>query len=221
MTTAGPTDGASPGDPRSARAVRRTLAALMALAGAGLGISVLLSEADVWAMPTLSHLGADPGAGAMFRATMLVVGMVGLALAAQVVRLLGRLRARGRIGARWVRLYELAFWAVPVGFLGVAAFPLGVAPLVELAHGTAAYAIPIAVLVLMLTARLAIPGLGPAFGRASLLVIAAILLLYLAALDMLISYALMEAIGFALGAAWFAAFVERLVRLDQRGPSSR
>ena len=201
----------------SSRAIRWTVAALVAVAGLGLAVSMLVAESDVWAMPTLSHLGADPTAGPPFRATMLAVGLLGLVLAAQVTRLLGRLGAAGLVGRAWARLYALAFWVVPAGFLGVAVFPLGVAPLVELAHGTAAYAIPVAMLVLMLTARLAVPSLGPAFGRASLLVIAVVLLLYLAALGALISYALMEAIAFAVGAAWFVSFVDRLVRLDRSG----
>lgn len=200
-------------------AIRWTLAAFVVVAGAGLAVAILVAESDVWALPTLSQLSADPEAGRPFRVTMLVVGVIGLVLAGQVVRLLGRLRAAGQIGPRWVPLYELAFWVVPLGFLGVAVFPLGVGPLVELAHGTAAYAIPIAVLVLLLTARLAIPTLGPAFGRASLAVIAIVLLLYVAAVGGGISFALMEAIGFGLGAAWFVAFVERLVRLDDLEPA--
>jgi hypothetical protein len=203
----------------SARAIRATLAAFVGVAAVGLVSSMLRAERDVWAMPTLSHLSADPGAGSIFRSTMAVVGLIGLALAAQVVPLLRRLRARGLLGRRWAALFTVAFWVMPLGFLGVAAFPLGVAPLIELAHGTAAYAIPIAVIVLMLTARLAIPSLGHGFGRASLLVIAAALLLYLAALGGLMSYALMEAIAFGIGAAWFVAFVERLVRLDEGAKS--
>ena len=198
----------------SARAIRSTLAALVVVAATGIAVSMLVAEGDVWALPTLSHLSADATAGRPFRVTMLVVGVLGLALAAQVVRLLGRMRTEGLIGPRWARLYRLAFRVVPVGFLGVAVFPLGVAPFVELAHGTAAYAIPIAVLVLMLTARLAIPGLGAAFGRASLLVIVVVLLLYVAAVGAAVSFAVMEAIAFGIGAAWFVVFVEALVRLD-------
>jgi hypothetical protein len=213
----GPDGSVRPGStrPATARWIRWTLAGFVGVAAIGLAISMLLAEGDVWALPTLSHLSADPGGGAVFRGTMALVGLIGLALAAQLVRLLRQLRGRHLIGGRWATLFALAFWAMPLGFLGVAAFPLGVAPLVELAHGTAAYAIPIAVIVLMLTARLAVPALGHAFGRASLLVIAAALLLYVAALGGLMSYALMEAIAFGLGGAWFVAFVDRLTRLDE------
>lgn len=80
-----------------------------------------------------------------------------------------------------------------------------------------AYSIPIAVLVLMLTARLAVPGLGPRFGRASLLVLASALLLYLAAVAGATPFSWMEAAAFAAGAAWFVAFVDRLARLAVEG----
>ena len=133
--------------------------------------------------------------------------------------LLGRLRERGLVGRRWARLQALAFWAIGLGFLGVGAFPLGMSPYLEIAHGVAAYAPAIAALTLMLTATLAVPALGAAFGRASLLVLAAALLLYLLAVGGLISYALMEALAFGLGGAWFVAFVTGLVRLDDLGRS--
>ena len=69
------------------------------------------------------------------------------------------------------------------------------------------FAPAIAALTLMLTATLAVPALGAAFGRASLLVLAGAPILYLLAVGGLISYALMEALAFGLGGAWFVAFV--------------
>jgi hypothetical protein len=197
-----------------ARNVRWTVTAMVAVAVVGLTASALRAESDVWAMATLSHLSKDPGSGPLFRLTMGVVGTLGLVLAWQVGALLGRLRDRGMIGSRWAALYSLVFWVVALGFIGVGVFPLGVAPLIELAHGTAAYAIPVSVLIPMLTVRLAVPEFDERFGRASLLVLAAALLLYLAAVGSLISYALMEALAFGIGAAWFVVFVEQLVRLD-------
>ncbi len=188
---------------------------MITFAAIGLTVSALRAESDVWAMATLSHLSADPGSGPLFRLTMLVVGVSALVLAWQMRAVLDRLVATGRLGRRWRPLYELVLWVCGLGFLGVAAFPLGVAPLVELAHGTAAYAIPIAVLIPMFTARLAIPALDERFGRASLLVIAAALLLYLAALSSHIPYFLMEALAFGLGAAWFVAFIRQLVRFAE------
>jgi hypothetical protein len=204
------------GSPASDRRVLRTVAGMIGIAAAGLAASASRAESDVWAMATLSHLSKDPGSGPLFRATMLVVGALGLALAWQVRSMLARLRDRGVIGPRWATLYALVFWVVALGFIGVAMFPLGVAPLVELAHGTAAYAIPVSVLIPMLTVRLAIPDLDERFGRGSLLVLATALLLYLAAVGSVIPFALMEAIAFGLGALWFVAFVTRLVRLDGR-----
>jgi hypothetical protein len=196
-------------------ATRGMVGAMIAVAGLGLTLAALLAEGDVWAMPTLSHLGADPGSGPIFRLTMLIVGGLAVLVAWRLGGVLERLARGGRIGRRWERLYRLVLWVTALGFLGVAAFPLGMAPLVELAHGTAAYAIPISMLIPMLTARVAIPDLDQPFGRASLLVIASSLLLYLAALASLIPYFLMEAIAFGLGAGWFVVFAWRLAALDE------
>ena len=187
---------------------------MIAVGVGGLAGSIALAEGDPWTLDTLSHLGADPGAGPVFRLAMLLVGACGLVLAGLVTPLLGRLREHGLIGRSWTRLHVLAFWAIGFGFLGVGAFPLGVSPYHEIAHGVAAYTPPIAALMLMLTATLAVPALGAGFGRASLLALAGALLLYLLAVGDLISYALMEALAFGLGGAWFVAFVMGLARLD-------
>jgi hypothetical protein len=180
----------------------------------GLVASAALAEADPWSLDTLSHLGADPGAGLVFRLAMMLVGACGIVLAGLVSPLLGRLRERGLVGRRWGRLHALAFWVIGLGFVGVGVFPLGISPALEIAHGVSAYAPAIAVLVLMLTATLAVPAFGAGFGRASLAVLAGELFLYLLAVGGLISYALMEALAFGLGGAWFVAFVVGLVRLD-------
>jgi hypothetical protein len=187
---------------------------MIAVGVGGLAWSITLASGDLWALDTLSHLGADPGAGTVFRLAMLLVGACGLVLAGIVTPLLGRLRVRGLIGRSWARLYVVAFWAIGLGFVGVGAFPLGVSPYLEIAHGVSAYAPAIAALTLMLTATLAVPALGAGFGRASLLVLAGALLLYLLAVGGLISYALMEALAFGLGGAWFVVFVTGLARLD-------
>lgn len=201
------------------RALRLTLGAMVAVGLAGVALASLRAEADVWLLPTLSHLSSDQGAGVTFRITMLALGFLGLAFAWQMRRLLDRLEEEGLIDRGWAVVYAVALWAMALGFLGVALFPLGVAPLVELAHGAAAYAIPISVLILMLTSRLAIPGLQEGFGRASLLALAAVLLLYLLAVFSIIAYALMEMIAFALGAGWLVAFVDRLLRIAAPGAS--
>ncbi len=187
---------------------------MIAVGVGGLAGSIALASGDPWTLDTLSHLGADPGAGPVFRLAMLLVGACGVVLAGLVTPLLSRLRERGLVGKRWARLHAFAFWVIGLGFLGVGAFPLGVSPFLEIAHGVAAYAPAIAALTLMLTATLAVPALGAAFGRVSLVVLAGTLLLYLLAVGGLISYALMEALAFGLGGAWFVAFVTGLVRLE-------
>ncbi len=187
--------------------------ALIVVGGAGTLVSMILASDPAWMELTVSELSADPSAGPWFRATMLACGLIGILLAVAMGTVLRALGGGGLMGPRWVRLERIGFWAIGLGFTGVAIFPLGVAPLVELAHGTAAYAIPVSLLTMMLTARLAVPALGDAFGRASLLGIAAILLLYATAVLGLVAYAPMELAGFGIAGAWLLAFVTRLDRL--------
>lgn len=191
-----------------------TLATALAIVGAGgTLIAVLMAAGSGWTELTVSQLSADVAAGPWFRVTMLVCGLLALALAARMWLVLGVLQRRASIGAGWAAMHGLGFVVIGLGFVGVAAFPLGVGPFVELAHGTAAYAIPIAVLVLMLTAPIAVRALGDRFGRASLAAIAAILLLYAAAVLGLVPYAPMELAGFAIGGGWLVSYVIRLDRL--------
>jgi hypothetical protein len=187
--------------------------ALALVGGVGTAVAMLLASGSGWTELTVSELSADPAAGPWFRATMLASGIIGCLLAVAMGAVLRSLGRAGLMGARWVVLDRVGFWAIGLGFAGVAVFPLGVAPLVELAHGTAAYAIPISLLVMMLTARLAVPALGDRFGRASLAAIAAILLLYAAAVVDLVAYAPMELAGFGIAGAWLLVFVDRLDRL--------
>jgi hypothetical protein len=187
--------------------------ALAAVGVIGTSIAITLASGSGWTQLTVSELSADPAAGPVFRLTMVACGVVGLLLAAAMHRALGKVVAAGLAGPRWRWLEEAAFLAIGLGFLGTGLFALGVAPLVELAHGTSAYAIPVAGLVLMLTARLAMPALGDRFGRLSLAAIALILGLYWAAIVRLVSYAPMELAGFAIGGAWLIALAGRVERL--------
>lgn len=187
--------------------------ALGLIGGGGTLVSMILASDPAWMDLTVSELSADPAAGSWFRATMLACGIIGILLALSMGTVLRALGSGGLMGPRWVVLERIGFWAIGLGFTGVAVFPLGVAPLVELAHGTAAYAIPISLLVMMLTASLAVPALGHAFGRASLAGIAGILLLYAAAVLGLVPYAPMELAGFGIAGVWLLVFVARLDRL--------
>jgi hypothetical protein len=195
----------------------RSLALALAIVGlGGTAIAVALATGAGWTRLTVSELSADPTAGPVFRLTMVVCGAIGLALAAAMHRTMRGLVAHGLARPRWRWLTEVAFVAIGLGFLGTGLFALGVAPLVELAHGSAAYAIPVAGLVLMFTARLAIPVLGDRFGRLSLGAIALILMLYWAAVIGLLPYAPMELAGFMVGGAWLIVFVGRTDRLRGR-----
>jgi hypothetical protein len=193
----------------SGRSLRILLAALLATGLLGLLASAALAADPGWTRWTVSQLTADPGASAVFRATMLGLGTLLVLLAAPVTRLVTRLRATDAASvAAW--LLPGALIVAAAGFVGVAVFPLDVAPLVTIAHGTAAYVIPMSGLALMLGARLVVPGLGDRFGRASLAAIAGILALYVAAIAGAIGYAVMELAAFGLAGAWLAWLVLRL-----------
>jgi hypothetical protein len=166
-----------------------------------------------WADLPVSSIAADPAAAGPFRLTMIVVGLVGIVLAIEVGRLVERARRRGRTTIAWARFVRLAWLVAAIGFIGVGLFPIGVSPVFELAHGTCGYAIPIAVLALMLLAPIAFPALRGAFGRASLVGIGLILGLYVLAIGGRLPYAAMEVGAFAICGAWAAVFLDRLVTL--------
>jgi hypothetical protein len=180
---------------------------------AGLGIAGLVATAMAvgsgWADLPISSIAADPAAAGPFRLTMLAVGVVGLWLAVRVGQLIEAVRTSGGTSAGWSRFYRLAWLVAALGFIGVGLFPL-TSPVLTLAHGTAAYAIPIAVLTMMFLAPLAFPALRGRFGRASLAGLAAILVLYALAVAGAVPYWTMEIVAFAVCGIWLVAFVERL-----------
>jgi hypothetical protein len=181
---------------------------------AGLGLAGLAATAVAvgsdWGDVPISSIAADPAAAGPFRLTMLGVGVVGLWLAIRVGRLLEAVRLAGATSSGWTRLYQFAWLVAALGFLGVGLFPLRTAPLLTLAHGVAAYAIPIAVLTMMFLAPLAYEALRGRFGRASLAGLAAVLGLYVLAMAGLMPYAAMEIVAFAVCGLWLVVFVERL-----------
>lgn len=201
---------------RRRSAIRALLVLIAALGVGGVGVALAIATDESWTRLTLSQLSADATAGPLFRATVIAVGIVFLPLAWLLDGAVVQLRDAGAIGRGWAREHRLGFWLMGPAFIGTGLFALGVSPLVELAHGVAAYASPIVVLVLMFTAPIAVPSLRPWAGRATLGVLAAILLAYGAAVVGLVSYAAMELVAFALAGAWFGWFADRLAALASR-----
>jgi hypothetical protein len=206
-----------PASPRASRAaardrvaIRLLLALIAAVGIGGIAASLAIAGDDSWTRLTLSQLSADPVAGPLFRSTIVAVGLCFLPLAWRLDHVVSALRDTGSLGRAWAREYRVGLWLMGPAFIATGVFALGVSPIIELIHGVAAYTAPIVVLVLMFSAPIAVPALRPRAGRATLGILAAILLAYGAAVIDLISYAAMELVAFALAGGWFAWFVDRL-----------
>jgi hypothetical protein len=217
MTTTAELPPPARGGIRSSRLRLRLELGLMAVLGLVGLVATAAAVGTGWAELPISSIAADPAAAGPFRLTMTAVGIVGLVLAIEVGWLVERARRRGLTTTGWARFVRLAWLVAAVGFIGVGLFPIGVSPVFELAHGTCGYAIPIAVLALMLLVPLAFPTLRGQFGRASLAGIAVILGLYVLAVGGWLPYAAMEVGAFAICGVWAATFLERLV--DLAGPA--
>jgi len=195
-----------------ARVLRLLLATLAAVALTGMAASAALAVDPGWTRATISALTIDRGAALPFRLTMVAIGVLLLAIAwwsrPTVRRLVGGGAARAP-----ARVVPAAIATMGLGAIGVALFPTVDQPAILIAHGTAAYAIPVVAIGLMVGARPAIPSLGDRFGRASLAGLAAILVLYLAAIAGLVPYAAMELVAFGVVGAWLVGFLAALTAL--------
>jgi hypothetical protein len=190
---------------------------VLAAGSAGTGLAILAAEDARWQNGTLSHLGADAGAAPWFQVTLAASGLLAVALALAMWPVFDRLLAAGRMAARWRWLHRAGVAALGPGLLAAMLFPLEVAPAMDLLHGTAVYGISVLLLGMMLTARLAVPSLGDRFGRCSLAALAAILLLYLAAVIGPPSFAMIELVAFPLGGLWLVAWARALEGRATRG----
>lgn len=196
--------------------------AAMALVGmVGTLVSVAIATQPEWRTEPISVLSRDPAAGGLFRATMIATGALGFLVAPAIAAHVAAVRDAGWMSVRWAATWRIGWIALAAGFVGVGLFPLGVSPWLEIAHGIAAYTVPVLVLGAMLTVRLAIPGLGDGVGRASLVGLAVILLGYLGAVADVLPFAFMEVMAFGIGGAW-VALVLWLTRADLlRPPAGR
>lgn len=199
---------------------RRWLAIVLGVGGGGVLLAALVAENAGWTSWTLSQLSADPIAGPVFRASLVVTGVAALGLAWAVDRALAMLCAGGLVGRRWARCYRAGTWTVGPALAIAGLVPLGVSPALEIIHGVAAYTAAILVLAGMLTAHLAVRALGDRFGRASLTTLAAILVVYLVAVFEVVSYAAMEIVALGAATAWVTAFVDRVARLADEAAGS-
>lgn len=178
------------------------LAAMAVVGVTGTVLAVAMASLPEWRTEPISVLSRDPAAGGLFRATMIATGAIGFAVAPAVAGHVAALREAGWMTPGWARAWGVGWIGLAAGFVGVGLFALGVSPWLEIAHGAAAYAVPMLVLAAMLTARLAIPRIGDRIGRASLAALAVILVAYVGAVAGVVPYALMEVIAFGIGGAW-------------------
>ena len=196
----------------SGHALRNIALGTVAIGGIGTVAAAALAADDEWLQRAISALTVDPAAAGLFRATMALVAIGMAILSVRVAPIVDALRAAGLANAA-ASLIAPGIAVIALGFAGVALFPVDGPPWMVIAHGTAAYAPAILLLVGMLTARVAVPALGDRFGRASLVLLAGILGLYLAAVAALLPWGLMELLAFLPAGAWLVVFVDRLERL--------
>ncbi len=194
---------------RSGHALRTIALGTVAIGGIGTIAAAGLAADDAWLERAISALTVDPEAAVLFRATMVLVAIGMAILSVRVAPVVAVLLAAGLANGA-ARLIAPGIAVIALGFAGVALFPVEGPPWIVIAHGTAAYSPAILLLVGMLTARVAVPALGDRFGRASLLLLASILALYLAAVAALLPWGLMELLAFLPAGAWLVVFVDRL-----------
>ena len=193
---------------------RSWLTAMTAVGLVGGSLAITRTTDTVWQpqMP-VSRLGLDTGAAGILTVTLLGLGFILLALGISLERTFASLRSAGRLGPRAEWLLTLGFLVagVAVSLTGLFRIDGGVSLVI---HNLAGFTIPIALMTTVVSARLALGGLGRRFDRMSAVILASIVMLFVAADQAhLLPYALMELTCFALIGAWLWLFEARLRRL--------
>jgi hypothetical protein len=194
--------------PRSPRTWVATLI-LVGVIGGGLAITHA-TETDWLTHMSLSRLGIDAGASGILNGTLVVLGLVLVALAISLEGTFARLCSASRLSPRAHRMLSVGFVAAGLAVVLAGLFR-NEGQLSHLIHSLASFASPIVLAATVLGGRLAVGGLGRRFDRMSVAILVVSVGLFLAAyLGHLLPYALMELICFALIGAWVWLFEARL-----------
>ena len=208
------------GDPEARRrGLRRRFAVVGVLAAIGLLLAVMNATSREWWWANVSTLGIDPGSDIYFNLTMVGLGIVFPVVAIPIRRQLADARDAGWMSPRWAAAYRAGIGAIPIAFVAIGLFHIGGKPLHHMIHNVAGFSIPLVVMAMMLTVHWAVPALGSRFSVRALVVDAIIVALFFLAALQVISYSLMEILGFIICWAWLLPFSLHLEDLPERAPA--
>ncbi len=200
-----------PSDPSGRRrSLKLRFAIVGVLAAIGLLLAIMNATSREWWWANVSTLGVDPGSDIYFNLTMVALGFVFPIVAIPMRQQLADARDVGLMSSRWAAAYRAGIGAIPIAFVAIGLFHIGGKPLHHMIHNVAGFSIPLIVMVMMLTVHWAAPAVGGRFSARALVIDAVIVaLFFLAALEV-ISYSLMEILGFIICWAWLLPFSLRL-----------
>ena len=205
-------------DPSSV-ALRRRFLVLLVVAVVGLGLAIMHASSTAWWWQSVSALGIDPGADAWFNAAMVVLGVVFLWTSVPLRVLVRRAVRAGVLRPGWGRAYGAGLALIGPALMLVGVFEIS-SPGKSLIHDLAGFFVPLAVMGMMLTFRLAAPVAGRGLAGAAFLLLAAIVGLFLLAVSETISYALMEILAFLICGGWLYRVALRLEGTLDQPPTS-
>ncbi len=210
-----------PSDPSGRRrSLKLRFAIVGVLAAIGLLLAIMNATSREWWWANVSTLGVDPGSDIYFNLTMVALGFVFPIVAIPMRQQLADARDVGLTSSRWAAAYRAGIGAIPIAFVAIGLFHIGGKPLHHMIHNVAGFSIPLIVMVMMLTVHWAVPVLGSRFSIRALLVDVAIVALFVLAAVQVISYSLMEILGFIICWGWLLPFSLRLEdQLDRVRPA--
>jgi hypothetical protein len=203
------------------RSLKLRFAIVGVLAAIGLLLAIMNATSREWWWANVSTLGIDPGADIYFNLTMVALGFVFPIVAIPMRRQLADARDSGLMSSRWAAAYRAGVGAIPIAFVAIGLFHIGGKPLHHMIHNAAGFSIPLIVMAMMLTVHWAVPALGSRFSIRTLAVDAVIVALFVLAAVQVISYSLMEILGFIICWAWLLPFSLRLEdQVDRARPAT-
>jgi hypothetical protein len=180
---------------------------------AGCALAASWATEPILGLPSVSRLGIDARAAGVANATLLAVGTSLLALGLSLRPAFAKLRSAGRLSRQAEMLLVAGFILAGSAVTVTGLFPVATPPS-TVVHNLAGFAAPIALMLTVLGARLALGDLGVRFDAISAAIVGSILGLFAAtSTGHLVPYAAMELICFGMIGAWLWMFEARLRRL--------
>ena len=143
---------------------------------------------------------------------MVVTGIVFFGISGVMDDLLRETLARGWSTPRWTQLARIGLWVIPFAFMAVGLWRIDEGSRAVAIHNVAGFSIPLIVMAMMLTIHVGMPGVFHRFERIGYLILAGVIGLFVVAALDIVSYALMEFVGFIVCWAWLLSLARRLDR---------